>query len=225
MPSTVLIIEDDPSLALGLSDALEFEGFSVLHGKSGQEGMKLFRDRNPDCIILDVMLPDTNGYRICEQIRAQKSHTPIIMLTARSQEIDKIRGLDSGADDYVTKPFSVGELTARVRAIFRRTQKIQAPETFVMGEATINPANQTVTVHNNSEALTFYELSLLKLFYNNPGVPLTRDEILHKVWGTSAANHRTVDNCIVKLRKKIEMVPDDPTHIVTVHGQGYKYAG
>src|SRR5690606_34340005 len=118
-PPRILLVEDDPSLALGLCDTLEFEGFAVRHARTGQEGIGAARSEHPDCIILDLMLPDTNGYKVCEQLRKDDPLVPIIMLTARSQEADKIRGLDAGADDYVTKPFSVGELVARIRAIFR----------------------------------------------------------------------------------------------------------
>src|SRR5262245_3085154 len=120
----ILLVEDDPSIALGLVDALEFEGFSVTHAKTGQEGIHVAREGHPDCIILDLMLPDTNGYRVCGQIRSHDAIVPILMLTARSQEADKIRGLDAGADDYVTKPFSVGELVARIRAMFRRATRV-----------------------------------------------------------------------------------------------------
>ncbi len=121
---TILLVEDDPSLALGLCDALEFEGFRVVHTKSGKEGIDSATNEHPDCIILDLMLPDVNGYQVCEEVRKSDPRVPIIMLTARSEEADKIRGLDVGADDYVTKPFSVGELIARIRAIFRRATRI-----------------------------------------------------------------------------------------------------
>jgi len=220
----ILLVEDDPALALGLVDALEFEGFSVTHARTGQEGIHVARDAHPDCIILDLMLPDTNGYRVCEQIRAHDAVVPILMLTARSQEADKIRGLDAGADDYVTKPFSVGELVARIRAIFRRTNRAQLSEAPLrIGTATIDPAAQTMKRGRETTSLSFYEVQLLKHLYERAGQVVSRDEILDKVWGVEAApSNRTVDNFVVKLRKKIEPNPEKPVHILTVYGLGYK---
>jgi DNA-binding response OmpR family regulator len=220
----ILLVEDDPSLALGLVDALEFEGFSVTHARTGHEGIQLAREHRPDCIILDLMLPDTNGYRVCEQVRAHDALVPILMLTARSQEADKIRGLDAGADDYVTKPFSVGELVARIRAIFRRASRAQLVEAPIrIGEATIDPAAQTLTRGRDSLSLSFYEVQLLKYLHERAGQVVSRDEILDKVWGVEAApTNRTVDNFVVKLRKKIEPNPEKPVHILTVYGLGYK---
>ncbi len=221
-PKHILLVEDDPALALGLVDALEFEGFEVTHARTGQDGIHLAKDRHPDCIILDLMLPDTNGYRVCELVRSDNAVVPILMLTARSQEADKIRGLDAGADDYVTKPFSIGELVARLRAIFRRSTRVLG-ETFAIGTATIDPAAQTLKRGREKIALSFYEVQLLKYLYERAGQVASRDEILDKVWGVSgSANSRTVDNFIVKLRKKIEAHPDRPAHILTVYGLGYK---
>ena len=141
---TVLLVEDDPALALGLCDSLEFEGFAVRHAKRGSEAVSMAKAERPDCILLDVMLPDMNGYQVCEAVRAWDANVPILMLTARSQEADKIRGLDDGADDYVTKPFSVSELMARVRALLRRAKRTTlAPlEEFAVGECTVDPATQ-----------------------------------------------------------------------------------
>jgi len=220
----ILLVEDDPSLALGLCDTLEFEGFRVEHARTGQEGIAAARKDHPDCIILDLMLPDTNGYRVCQQIRANDAVVPIIMLTARSQEADKIRGLDAGADDYVTKPFSVGELVARIRAIFRRMQRGTRPDApLEIGDAEIDPTAQVLRRGRNETKLSFYEVQLLKLLHERAGQPVSRDEILDKVWGIEASpNNRTVDNFVVKLRKKLEPQPDEPRHILTVYGVGYK---
>lgn len=220
----ILLVEDDPSLALGLCDTLEFEGFEVKHARTGQEGISSARADHPDCIILDLMLPDTNGYKVCEQIRRDDPIVPIIMLTARSQEADKIRGLDAGADDYVTKPFSVGELVARIRAIFRRMKRGARPDApLEIGDATIDPASQVLTRGRSEVKLSFYEVELLKFLHERAGQPVTRDEIMDKVWGIEASpNNRTVDNFVVKLRKKIEPRPDQPRHILTVYGVGYK---
>ncbi len=221
-PRRILLVEDDPSLAMGLVDALEFEGFDVTHARTGQDGIHLARDGRPDCIILDLMLPDTNGYRVCEVVRETDPVVPILMLTARSQEADKIRGLDAGADDYVTKPFSIGELVARIRAIFRRSTRASG-EIFKVGSATIDPAAQTLVRGREKLALSFYEVQLLRYLHERGGQVVGRDEILDKVWGTpGSANSRTVDNFVVKLRKKIEPQPDKPVHILTVYGMGYK---
>ncbi|MCB9596229.1 MAG: response regulator transcription factor [Sandaracinaceae bacterium] len=220
----ILLVEDDPSLALGLCDTLEFEGFEVEHARTGQEGIAAARKSHPDCIILDLMLPDTNGYRVCEQIRETDGVVPIIMLTARSQEADKIRGLDAGADDYVTKPFSVGELVARIRAIFRRTQRGARPDApLEIGDAVIDPTAQVLRRGRAETKLSFYEVQLLKLLHERAGQPVSRDEILDKVWGIEGSpTNRTVDNFVVKLRKKLEPQPDEPRHILTVYGVGYK---
>ncbi len=223
----ILVVEDDPALALGLCDALEFEGFEVLHTTSGKKAVELASSFEPKCIILDLMLPDLNGYQVCEKIRERDRLVPILMLTARAQEVDKIRGLDVGADDYVTKPFSVGELVARLRALFRRAAHSRAPHPpeapFVVGEASIEPGTQVLTRRGESHQLSFYEVELLKLLFERKGLPVSRDEILERIWGVSAnTTNRTIDNFIVKLRKKIEPSPDKPRHILTVYGVGYK---
>lgn len=222
---TILVIDDEPNIVVGLRDALEFEGFQVISASKGQEGVLLARSESPDAIILDLMLPDMNGYTVCEQLRRVNAHVPIVMLTARSQETDKIRGLDAGADDYVTKPFSVNELIARVRAIFRRASRAVAsvPETLDVGEAHVNLTLQTVTSQGEQHVLSFYEVELLRMLAERVGQPVSRDEILSKIWGLeSSSTNRTVDNFIVKLRKKIEKSPDRPQHILTVYGFGYK---
>jgi DNA-binding response OmpR family regulator len=223
---TILLVEDDPSLALGLCDTLTFEGFRVVHAKTGQEGIDKALASQPDCIILDLMLPDINGYQVCAQIRESDAAVPIIMLTARSQEADKIRGLDAGADDYVTKPFSLGELVARIRAIFRRASLVgptDSLEPFDVGEAKVDPATQTLTRGRDTVELSFYEVQLLRLLHARAGQPVSRDEILDRVWGVNATpSNRTVDNFVVKLRKKLEPRPDKPRHILTVYGVGYK---
>jgi DNA-binding response OmpR family regulator len=226
---TLLLVEDDPALALGLRDTLAFEGFRVLHAESGEHGLELVAHEHLDCIILDLMLPGMNGYQCCETIRTYDQLVPIIMLTARGQEADKIRGLDAGADDYVTKPFSVGELVARIRAAVRRSSR-QGPVTamngaaFAIGSVTVDPAAHTLLRNGQTLTISFYEAELLRLLHKRLGEPVSRDEILEKVWGTRAhqPNNRTVDNFVVKLRKKIEPNHDKPRHILTVYGYGYK---
>jgi DNA-binding response OmpR family regulator len=220
---TILLIEDEPHIALGLTDALEFEGFAVTTADSGHAGIALAKQVRPDALLLDLMLPDMNGYQVCEEVRRSNPQLPIIMLTARSQEADKIRGLESGADDYVTKPFSVGELVARIRAIFRRLER--RPETLVVdiGQAQVNLTAHSVSVGNRTEPLSFYEVELLRLLYERQGHPTSREEILERVWGVNASpTNRTIDNFIVKLRRKIERHPERPEHILTVYGFGYK---
>jgi DNA-binding response OmpR family regulator len=224
---TILVVDDEPHIVLGLRDALEFEGFRVIAAGKGQEGIALARTEAPDAIILDLMLPDKNGYAVCEEIRRIDARVPIVMLTARSQETDKVRGLDSGADDYVTKPFGVNELIARMRALFRRVARAGAgvPETLALGDASVNFTSQSVTARGHQHMLSFYEVELLRMLAERAGQPVSRDEILTKIWGLeSSSSNRTVDNFIVKLRRKIEKSPDKPQHILTVYGFGYKLA-
>jgi DNA-binding response OmpR family regulator len=220
----VLVIEDEPDIVRGLKDALEFEDYDVFAAYEGKDGVRLARERSPDLIILDLMLPDVNGYQVCMEIRGFNSVVPIIILTARGQESDKIRGLEAGADDYVTKPFSVGELLARIRAIFRRTSRATAGnECFRVGAAEIDLKKQTVTIGRRSQPLTFYEVEILKLLNERAEQPVSRDEILDKIWGVEAyPTTRTVDNFIVKLRRKLEDDTKKPKHILTIYGQGYK---
>jgi DNA-binding response OmpR family regulator len=221
----ILLIEDEPHIVLGLTDALEFEGFAVVSASRGKEGVALARQERPDAVLLDLMLPDTNGFKVCEELRRIDAFVPIVMLTARSQEADKIRGLDAGADDYVTKPFSIGELTARMRALLRRAQRPPSSAEAVLrvGDAEVNLAAHTLVREGTTHALSFYEVELLKLLSERAGQPVSRDEILEKIWGLeSQPTNRTVDNFIVKLRKKLERTPDRPELILTVYGFGYK---
>jgi DNA-binding response OmpR family regulator len=221
---TILVIDDEPHIVLGLKDALEFEGFRVLTAASGREGSQLAHRERPNAILLDLMLPDINGYQVCEEVRRSDPFVPILMLTAKSQEADKIRGLDAGADDYVTKPFSVGELVARLRALFRRTQRPSETLTFRIGSVSVNISTHSLQREGQpAETLSFYEVELLRLLHERLGQPVSREEILNKIWGIEAnPSNRTIDNFIVKLRKKIEDKPEKPEHILTVYGFGYK---
>src|ERR1041384_3484194 len=215
---TILVVEDEPQLALGLKDALEFEGFRVLTCGTGREGVALAKTERPHAVLLDLMLPDINGYQVCQEIRRSDGVVPILMLTAKSQEADKIRGLDAGADDYVTKPFSVGELVARIRAIFRRTQPRAEVQSITIADAVVNLSAHTVQRGSSVESLSFYEVELLRLLHERVGQPVSRDEILNKIWGLDATpTNRTIDNFIVKLRRKVERSPDKPEHILTVY--------
>jgi DNA-binding response OmpR family regulator len=221
----ILIIEDEPDIARGLRDALEFEGFDVASVGNGRDGVTTVRDRKPDLVILDLMLPDLNGFLVCEQIRQLHPTLPIIMLTARSQEADKIRGLEVGADDYVTKPFSVGELVARIGALFRRLQRTPGggEESIEIGDATIYPRRHELVRDKRTYQLSFYEVEIVRILYERAGQPVPREEILEKIWGVSGASQsRSVDNFVVKLRKKLEENASQPRHIVTIYGMGYK---
>jgi DNA-binding response OmpR family regulator len=223
----ILVVEDEPDLVRGLRDALEFEGFDVVSSGQGREGVKLAQERAPDLVLLDLMLPDINGFAVCEEIRAVSPLVPIIMLTARSQEADKIRGLEVGADDYVTKPFSVGELVARINAIFRRLQRsggaAGASDEIRVGAAVVYPKRHELVRKGKTWGLSFYEVELIRLLHERAGQPVSREELLEKIWGvTGHASTRSVDNFIVKLRKKIEENAAKPEHIVTIYGTGYK---
>ena len=220
----IVIVEDEPDIARGLRDALEFEQFEVLSTGYGREGIKLVRERGADLVILDLMLPDINGFAVCEELRSSHPVIPIIMLTARSQETDKIRGLESGADDYVTKPFSLGELVARIKAIFRRLYRAAGmDEVLQIGSAAIYPRRHELVRNKKTVGLSFYEVEILRLLHERAGQPVTREEILEKIWGVSAhSTTRSVDNFVVKLRRKIEDNAAKPRHIVTIYGTGYK---
>ena len=219
----ILVVEDEPDIARGLRDALEFEQFEVTTTGYGREGIRLLRERGSDLVILDLMLPDINGFTVCEEIRQSHPVVPIIMLTARSQETDKIRGLEAGADDYVTKPFSIGELVARINAIFRRLHRAGNDEAIQIGQATFHPRRHELVRNRKTMALSFYEVEILRLLFERAGQPVPRDEILEKIWGVSAyGSSRSVDNFVVKLRKKIEDDASSPRHIVTIYGTGYK---
>jgi DNA-binding response OmpR family regulator len=220
----ILVIEDEPDIVRGLRDALEFEGFEVEAAETGAAGLEAAINDHPDCVLLDLMLPDDNGYKICEQLRQRDPVVPIIMLTAKAQEADKVRGLKMGADDYVTKPFSVAELIARINAIFRRQARLaNHEETFTIGPWTINTRKHTMTKGRTTARLTFYELEVLKLLYERSEEAVSREELLEKIWGVKpTASNRTVDNFVVKLRRKLEEDMKNPRHILTVYGFGYK---
>jgi DNA-binding response OmpR family regulator len=220
---TILIIEDEAEMARGLKDILEFEGYEVETAGNGTDGLQAVNRKEPDCIILDLMLPDIGGYQVCEQIR-KKLNTPILMLTAKSQDHDKIRGFKLGADDYLTKPFSLGELLARVMALLRRrSQYAQNADLVRIGSNEVDVKHFIIRRGGVEHSMSHYEVELLKLLYSHADQPVTRDEILDKVWGTEKfPTNRTVDNFIVKLRKKIEEDYKNPRHILTIYGVGYK---
>ncbi len=221
---TILIIEDEPDIVRGLSDALAFEGYRAVAASTAAEGLAIAREQAPACVLLDLMLPDENGYRVCEELRQIDHAVPIIMLTAKTQEVDKVRGFEVGADDYVTKPFSVAELIARIGATFRRQERLTGgDESFQIGRWTIDARHRHMTSGRTKKQLTFYELEMLRLLRERGGEPVSREELLDRIWGEEAApTSRTVDNFVVKLRRKLEEDHKNPQHILTVYGQGYK---
>ena len=228
MNTKVLIVEDDPHILLGLEEVLKSDGFEVAVCNRGDQAIEAVRKQRPGLIVLDVMLPGLSGYDICKQLRAKKVATPILMLTAKGQEIDKVVGLDLGADDYVTKPFGVRELLARIHALLRRTAVAPSSETsaqapFQIGAATIDPKTFQLRREKTVEELTPKELKLLQLFAAHPGEVFSRDRLLNEVWGYNYyGTTRTLDQVIVQLRKKLGDNGDDPKHLLTVHGVGYK---
>ncbi len=222
----ILIVEDDVAILRGLKDNLEYESYEVLTAEDGKQGYCLIREKKPDLIILDLMLPKMNGYEVCRKVRDEGVTTPVLMLTARGEEVDRVLGLDLGADDYVTKPFSVPELMARVRAILRRVQRSKVgdlPSELRFGKVSIDfkrfEAHRAGRILNMSRK----EFGVLRLLAARGGEVVTRDELLDEVWGYDQyPTTRTVDNHIALLRTKLEEDPSNPRHLLTVHGVGYK---
>lgn len=230
MKTKVLIVEDDPHILLGLEEVLRSDGFEVAVCSRGDQAIEAFAKHHPGLLVLDVMLPGLSGYDICRQLRAKKVTTPILMLTAKGQELDKVVGLDLGADDYVTKPFGVRELLARIHALLRRTGPPPSPEasgqaSFQIGDSVIDPKTFQLKRGKRVEELTAKELKLLQVFYTHPGEVLSRDRLLNEVWGYNYfGTTRTLDQVIVQLRKKLGDNGGEPQHLLTVHGVGYKLA-
>lgn len=222
---TILIIEDDPAILLGLEKNLKFEGYQVVCATDGEQGLDIIFRSLPDMIILDIMLPKLNGLEICKTIRQKKLIVPVIMLTARDKEIDKIMGLDLGADDYITKPFSIRELIARIKAVLRRKNFFEGSKpAFSFGDYKVDFIGRTVSRQGNPIEMSPKEFDILKLLIENEGKVLSRDEILNKVWGFDYfGTTRTVDNFINKLRSKLEKDSNSPEFIITIRGIGYKF--
>lgn len=221
-PARILVVEDDASILLGLRLNLEREGYEVGLASDGEAGLQRARDEEWDLIILDIMLPKLNGYELLCALRAEHDRTPVLMLSARTGEADKIMGLDVGADDYVTKPFAVGELLARVRANLRRAARPVAA-TWRFGPVTVDPDTREVTRHGNSVELTATEFKVLAVLARAHGRVLSRQQIMDAVWDPGHdATARTVDNFIAQLRAKLEDDPGAPRHILTVRGAGYR---
>jgi DNA-binding response OmpR family regulator len=221
----ILIVEDDPSIILGLKDSLEEEHYQVLTASDGEAGYQKAKREPIDLIILDLMLPKKNGQDVCKQLRAEGINTPILMLTSKSDEMDKVLGLELGADDYMTKPFSIRELHARIKALLRRHGEGRKDiDTFAFGNIAIDFKKQEASKKEQSLKLSAKEFEILKYFILHEGEVITRDMLLDDVWGyESFPTTRTVDNYILTIRKKIEDNPSEPKHLLTVHTAGYKF--
>lgn len=226
--SKILVVEDDEAMAVALHDGFTYEGHEVTRASDGEEGLRKAREDSPEIMILDVMLPKMTGLEVCKRLRGEGSKLPIIMLTARGQEIDKVLGLKLGADDYVTKPFSFMELMARVEAVLRRSQPERSKDTSLhkIGDVAIDLARHEACKAGEPLTLTPREFRLLAFFLEHLGEVVTREQLLDAVWGYDTIPFtRTVDTHIAKLRKKIEDDPSDPDHLITVHRLGYKLIG
>jgi len=228
----ILVVEDNADLAYGLQNNLEIEGYEVRVAEDGETGLKRARAWGPDLIILDLMLPDLDGYRVLQHLRKEGLQTPVVILTARGEESDKVLGFRLGADDYVTKPFGVMELLARVEAILRRTQPSSTPEardgeddeSVVFGAIAVNARSRIVLRDGEEVSLTPKELDLLLALVRRRGAVASRLDLLKEVWGHRAAVvSRTVDTHVAELRRKLEDEPSNPQHILTVHKAGYRF--
>jgi len=225
MSRKILIVEDNRGIQMSLRDEFESDGYQVFIAENGGDGLTMAREQKPDLIILDLMLPVMDGYEVCKKLRMEQNHTPIIMLTVKNKEIDKVLGLELGADDYVTKPFSVRELSARVKTIFRRLGEYSNEnDSYSIGETVLDFKKYEATKHGKKIDFTPLEFQLLQLLVKNKSQVLTRDEILEKVWGENnvVISLRTIDSHIANIRKKLEDDPTNPSYIINIRGVGYK---
>ena len=225
MSYRILITEDEPNMRVGLKDNLEFEGYTVDLAENGTQGLELILKNAYDLILLDVMMPGMSGLDVCKKAREKGINTPIVLLTAKSEEMDKVLGLELGADDYITKPFSLRELLARIKAILRRggLKSTSSSATVVIGRLTINFENYTASNASGAIRMSHKEYDIMNYLLQRKNEIVSRYDLLEKVWGyEESPTTRTVDNFIVKLRQKIEEDPNDPRIILTVHGTGYK---
>jgi two-component system alkaline phosphatase synthesis response regulator PhoP len=223
----ILIVEDEPNMVSGLRDNFEYEGYEVITASDGVEGLDRALSDSPDLIVLDVMMPRMSGLDVCKQLKVKRPSIPIIMLTARGQEVDKVVGLELGADDYVTKPFSIRELLARVKAVLRRARTLPKDrDSHAFGDVEVNLRSYQVLRKGQPVEFSAKEFELLKYFICHAGETLSRDRLLEDVWGyDNYPTTRTVDAHIVRLRQKLEPNPAEPRFILTVHGVGYRFIG
>jgi two-component system alkaline phosphatase synthesis response regulator PhoP len=223
----ILIVEDEPNMVAGLRDNFEYEGYTVITALDGVEGLQRALDESPDLVVLDVMMPRMSGLEVCKQLRAKRGSIPIIMLTARGQEVDKVVGLELGADDYVTKPFSIRELLARVKAVLRRTAVVPKDmDQHSFADVEVDLKRCRVLKSGKVIDVSSKEFELLKYFICHSGEVLSRDRLLEEVWGyENYPTTRTVDTHLVRLRQKLEPDPEQPQYFLTVHGTGYRFVG
>jgi len=222
----ILIVDDEPEMVRGLEDNLRFEGYQTLSASDGQRGLALALSEAPDLVLLDIMMPGMSGWDVCRQMRGKGLDVPVIMLTARGEEADRVLGLELGADDYVTKPFGLRELLARIRAVLRRPGPRQKFEEFAFGDVRVRLRGRQVYKAGREIKLTRKEFDLLRYLVEHQGEVITRDRLLDEVWGYDQfPTTRTVDTHILRLRQKFERDPERPVHILTAHGQGYRFAG
>jgi DNA-binding response OmpR family regulator len=220
----ILVVDDEPQMVRGLVDNLRFEGYQTLAAADGREALALAAAEAPDLILLDVMMPGMSGWDVCRELRARGLTMPVIMLTARGEEADRVQGLELGADDYVTKPFGLRELLARIRAVLRRPGPRQALETYAFGDVRLQLRARLAFKAGREVKLTRKEFDLLRYLVEARGEVVTRDRLLDEVWGYEHfPTTRTVDTHVLRLRQKFEDDPERPRHIVTVHGQGYRF--
>jgi DNA-binding response OmpR family regulator len=220
----ILIVDDEPEMLRGLEDNLHFEGYQTVTAGDGKRGLALALSEAPDLILLDVMMPGMSGWDLCRELRRRGLDTPVIMLTARGEEVDRVLGLELGADDYVTKPFSLRELMARIRAVLRRPGPRQKFEEFAFGDVRVHLRARQAFKGGREVRLTRKEFDLLRYLVEHPGEVITRDRLLDEVWGYDRfPTTRTVDTHILRLRQKFEDDPERPAHILTAHGQGYRF--
>jgi len=226
-PARILVVEDEPNMVAGLRDNFEFEGYEVITARDGIEGLERALQESPDVVVLDVMMPRMSGLEVCRQLRTKRPTIPIIMLTARGQEVDKVVGLELGADDYVTKPFSIRELLARVKAILRRTAVLpKQQEQHSFGDVEVDLHRRRVVRSGKPLDISSKEFELLQYFICHSGETLSRDRLLEDVWGyENYPTTRTVDTHLVRLRQKLEPDPEQPQYFLTVHGTGYRFVG
>jgi DNA-binding response OmpR family regulator len=223
MKTRILIVEDDPHIRFGLEELLRAEGYEVAVCERGDQALAAVSRHRPALVVLDVMLPGLSGYDVCKELRSAQVNVRILMLTAKGQELDKVIGLDLGADDYLTKPFGLRELIARVRALLRRQSDTNEACSFQIGESVIDPRRLSITRSDTEESLTARELKLLQLFHRHPGEVLSRDRLLNEGWGINYyGTTRTLDQVIVQIRRKLGDNGSEPRLLLTVHGVGYK---
>ena len=221
----VLVVEDEEALLMGLEENLKEAGYIVFTAKDGRHALEIAATKKPDLVLLDVMIPEISGFEVCRKLRDRGANMPVIMLTARTDEFDKLHGFEMGADDYVTKPFSINELLARIKAVLKRGKKVSTlPPSFEFGDCVLNTGSRILTKKGKELSLTRTEFDLLAYLCSNEGKALSREQVMNDVWGTEYyGTQRSLDSFVANLRQKIEKKASEPEFILTVHGVGYKF--